>query len=399
MATGTAAAQAARNRLQAMNTGPADIADAKAAAALRAGGLPATVSTRQYGLGSVPQYRQQQISNIATTQGYRPPTPAAPRNPGGGSSGGGGGRGGGGGGGGGAPAFSQAMLDWATSLLGANRPGQIAANNLDLPDYKGMAMRAFDPTMWNQARGRLGEAYTQDTATANRSTADMTNFLNSNYRNAFAGGPQTTMANAPGMTNQAMGRLMQGQGVNAYENPGYQQTLNEGRQSDAGLSSLFAALAGNEEIMQRNRLAGAQQYGTQALDSLRAAQRAGELGLDLGQGQAQSAWQQAADERAYQDYQMQQQVLQQEAMQNWQRQNQVQDVNAQNTNSYTNATLQALLGLLPQIQSNPGLQLPDLQSLGMGGPPPPPAYAPGGNAQDPLGWAAIRAALDAQGGG
>ena len=223
-------------------------------------------------------------------------------------------------------------------------------------------------------------------------TFDMMNFLNSNYRNAFAGGPQTTMANAPGMNAQAMGRLMQGQGVNAYENAGYQQTLNEGRQSDAGLSSLFAALAGNEDIMQRNRQAGAQQYGTQALDMLNAARRAGEMGLDVGQGQAQSAWQQAADQRAYQDYQMQQQVLQQEAMQNWQRQNQVQDVNAQNTNSYMNATMQALLGLLPQIQGNPGLSLPSLESLGLSGsmqsaPPPNP---------DPLNWAGIRAALDAQ---
>jgi hypothetical protein len=252
-------------------------------------------------------------------------------------------------------------------------------------------MRAFDPTMWNQARTALGEGYNQDIGTAQGATQNMLAFLNGNYRNAFAGGPQTTMANAPGMNAQQMGRLMQGQGVNAYENPQYQQTLNEGRQSDAGLSSLFAALAGSEDIMQRNRLANAQQYGTQATDAITAAKRAGDLGLNLGQGQAQSVWQQAADQRAYQDYQMQQQILQQEAMENWQRANQVQDTNATNTNAYNNSVLSAMLGLLPQLQTNPNLQLPSNAALGM--------YAPGGNAQDPLGWAAIRAALDAQGGG
>ena len=341
------------------------------------------------------------IGNLAQNMGYQPQQQQqiTPRGPGG-LSGGGGGGGRGGGGGGGAPQFSQEMLDWATSLLAQGKPGQVAANTLDLPDYKGMAMRAFDPSMWNNARGRLGEAYGQDTATAQRSTADMANFLNSNYRNAFAGGPQTTMANAPGMNAQAMGRMLQGQGVNAYENAGYQQTLNEGRQSDAGLSSLFAALAGNEDIMQRNRLAGAQQYGLQATDALTAAKRAGELGLDLGQGQAQSAWQTAADERAYQDYQQQQQVLQQEAMQNWQRQNQVQDVNAQNTNSYMNSTMQALLGLLPQIQGSPGLSLPSLASLGLSADGSMNAQLSGQTPNpDPLNWAAIRAALDAQGGG
>lgn len=368
MATGTAAAQAARDRLLAMNEGPGDIAERAAAKRVAALGMPVTVNQPGQ-LGTISRARQQNVNDIATTQGYRPQTaaPVQRKVTTTASSGGGARRSGGGGGGGAAvPKFSQAMLDWAASLLQGGRPGQVAANTLDLPDYQGTQMRAFDPSAWNQGRQALGEAYGQDTATAQRSTADMLGFLNNNYRNAFAGGPQTTMANAPGMDQQAMGRMLQGQGVNAYENQGYQQQLNEGRQSDAGLSSLFAALAGNEDVMQRSRLAGAQQYGTQATDALTAAKRAADLGLNLGQGQAQSAWQQAADQWAREDSQMQQQVLQQEAMQNWQRQNQVQDLNTTNTNSYTNSTLQALLGLLPSIQGNPGLALPTLQSLGLG---------------------------------
>jgi hypothetical protein len=359
MATGTAAAQAARNRLQALNEGPADLADQAARRALTAAGQRVTPTTKDSGLGTIANYRLGNINSIAQQQGYRPPTqPAAPRQTSTGSGSSGARRSGGGGGGGGAPQFSQAMLDWAAGLLGGGRPQAQTASTLDLPDYQGTAMRAFDPSMWNQGREALNQGVAQDTATAQGATQNMLGFLNNNYRNAFSGGPQTTMANAPGMNGQAMGRMLQGQGVNAYENQGYQQQLGEGRQADAGLSSLFAALAGNEDVMQRSRLANAQQYGTQATDAITAAGRAGNLGLNLGQGQAQSAWQQRADEWAREDSQMQQQVLQQEAMNNWQRQNQVQDLNTTNTNSYTNSTLQALFGLLPSIQGNPNLALP-----------------------------------------
>lgn len=359
---------AAQKRMADINQGPADKSDAAAAAALRAAGLPATMSTPA-GQGTITQYQVQRINDLANnmtasrqTTGYAP-QPAAKKTTTSTSSGRS--SGGGGGGGGGVPQFTQAQLDWAAQLMQGGRPGALTANTLDLPDYQGMAMRAFDPSQWNTARTALGEGYNQDIGTAQGATSNMLNYLNTNYRNPFAQGPQTTMAQAPGMDQQAMGRLMQGQGVNAYENPQYQQTLNEGRQSDAGLSSLFAALSGSEDVMQRGRIGNAQQYGTQATDAITAAKRAGDLGLNLGQGQAQAQWQTAADQRAYQDYQMQQQIAQQEAQSNWERGNQVQDTNSTNTNSYNNSVLQSLLGLLPQLQSNPNLALPTLQSLGL----------------------------------
>jgi hypothetical protein len=354
--------------MAAINQGPADQAEAAAASALRAAGLPATMSTPA-GQGTITQYQVQRINDLANNQvasrntGYAPAVQK--KSTGSTSSSRGYSSGGGGGGGGGVPKFTQAQLDWAAQLMQGGRPGALTANTLDLPDYQGMALRAFDPSQWNTARTALGEGYNQDIGTAQGATSNMLNYLNTNYRNPFAQGPQTTMAQAPGMDQQAMGRLMQGQGVNAYENPQYQQTLNEGRQSDAGLSSLFAALAGSEDVMQRGRVGNAQQYGTQATDAITAAKRAGDLGLNLGQGQAQSQWQTAADQRAYQDYQMQQQIAQQEAQSNWERQNQVQDTNSTNTNSYNNSVLQSLLGLLPQLQSNPSLALPTLQSLGL----------------------------------
>jgi len=359
--------RAAQLRLQAANEGPADRAQTAAANALRAAGLPATMSTPA-GQGTITQYQVQRINDLATNMGYRAPQTqqAAPRRTTTTSSSGGSrGYGGGGGGGGAAvPKFTQAQLDWAAQLMQGARPGALSANTLDLPDYQGMALRAFDPTMWNQARTALGEGYNQDIGTAQGATQNMLNFLNTNYTNAF-NNPNATYATAgqaPGMDQAAMQRMMQAQGVN----PALASQQMEGAAgADQAFGNLWRVLAGNEDLMQRNRQANAQQYGTQATDAITAAKRAGDLGLNLGQGQAQSAWQTAADQRAYQDYQMQQQIAQQEAQANWERANQIQDVNSQNTNSYNNSVLSSLLGLLPQLQTNPALTLPTLQSLGL----------------------------------
>jgi hypothetical protein len=237
---------------------------------------------------------------------------------------------------------------------------------LDLPDYTGMAMRDFDPTMFNQARTALNQGVQTDLGTAQQATQNMLGFLNSNYSNAFNNPNNTyaTAGQAPGMNQQAMGRLMSSYGVNPNATA---PTQNQGVQADQAFGNLWRTLAGNEDIAQRGRIGNAQQYGTQAQQAIQAAGRAGGLGLDLGQTQAQAAWQKAADDRAYQDYQMQQQLAQQEALQNWQRSNQVQDANTTATNTYRNSELSSLLGLLPQLIQSRTLNLPSLASLGLGG--------------------------------
>jgi hypothetical protein len=398
MPTGTAAGQAARNRLQALNNNPDDQAQAAAVQRLQQmnAGLPVYQQV-PINSGSILQSRLNNINNIAATQGYRAPAPtptltqqartgsgtttSSSRR----SSGGGGG---GGGGGSALPVLSQSQLDWATQLMNGARPGQETANALDLPDYQGMPLAPFDPTMFNQARTAYQQGVTQDLGTANQATQDMLAFFNNNYTNAF-NNPNATYATAgqaPGMDQQAMARLLQGQGVNPNV---ASQTQGEGVQADQAFGNLWRVLAGNEDIAQRNRLSNATQYGNQANAAITAAGRAGNLGIDLGQGQAQAAYQTAAAQRAYENYQAQQQVLQQEALQTWQRGNQVQDTNLTNTNQYNNAMLTALLGLLPQLQANPSLRLPSPQSLGLaqgGG-------GPGYDPADPLGWKAIAAGI------
>jgi len=419
MTTGTItpAQQAARNRLQALNDTPADRSERAARQrieAQNAAGIGPYIPLYQtvpgaYDVAGNPirsvntgAITQSQVSNINQIAGQQlaqraqtQRTPVIPKRTT--TSSGGGRSGGGGGGGGGLPVFNQAQLDWAAQLMNAARPGSLTANNLDLPDYAGMALRPFDATLYNQARTAWNQGVEQDLGTANQATQNMLNFLNSNYRNAFNNPLQgmATMSQAPGMDQAAMVRLLQSQGLSpSLAAPGQQ----EGLQADQAMRNVWAMLAANEDLAQRNRLANAQQYGTQATQGITAAGRAGNLGIDLGQGAAQQAWQQRADERAYQDYQMQQQILQQEALQNWTRANQVQDTNYSTINSYNNSVLSSLLGLLPSMSANPGLVYPSMAALGLGTNtattgPVGPAYAPGGNAQDPLGWAYIAQSL------
>jgi hypothetical protein len=275
--------------------------------------------------------------------GYQSPAVPSTLRTGGGTSGG---RGGGGGGSGGGAAKPTYDVGWLADLLSRGRPGTVAANTLDLPEYQG----TFDPSMYNQLEGRLGEAVGQSRTAADEAYTNLGNYLTSNYRNAFAGGPP--QATAPGMDAQAMARMMQGQGVN----PGLALQQTEGQAAaNAGFGNLWALLAGNEERQQQNRLNRVQTDRGTTNRAIDAASLQGMTGIGLQRSQAQAAFQQRMAE-------MNQQIAQQEAMANWERANQVSDLNTSNLNSYQNAQIQALLGLVPGL-AEAGAGMPDLSTI------------------------------------
>lgn len=293
-----------------------------------------------------------------TTMGTAPRRP-----PSGGSSGGGGGRGGGGGGGGGGglPHLTQDQLNQMYALLGQHPP-QETANPLNLPEYQKYQGAAFDPSMWQQLQGNLDTAVASDRQAAQGAYGDLTTYLNQNYRNAFAGQPNyASQGNAPGMDQQSMNRMLQAQGVdpNAL---GEQRNYAGG--ADAAFGNLLALLGANENQAQQNRLGNVQMDANTTNRAIDMAALQGKAGIGLQQGQAQQAWKQRQDDQAYQDWQNQQNVAQQNALQNWQRGNQVADTNLSNNASWQNTTVQALLGLLPQLAGQQ-LSLPTLQQLGL----------------------------------
>jgi hypothetical protein len=146
--------------------------------------------------------------------------------------------------------------------------------------------------------------------------------------------------------------MMQSQGVN----PALANQQTEGWAAGQGaLSSLWGLLAGNEDTAQRNRLNRVQTDRGTTNMAIDAANLGGQTGIEMQQGQAQTAFNERVEAARNQ-------IAQQEAMANWQRGNEVSDLNMANSNSYTNAQLQALLGLMPEFKGS-SLTMPDLNTL------------------------------------
>lgn len=245
-------------------------------------------------------------------------------NTGGGGSGGGGGRGygGGGGGGGGAkpdPQYSQAQLDWMANLLKAGGP-------------KGTQISPFNDARYKQLNAALGQAVATDRASAATANQNYTNYLRSNFRNAYAAGPPQTAT--PGMSQEAMQRMLQAQGADPSVMAANAQGMAGANQAFANIWGLLGA---GENQAQQNRLTSAQQDLGWANRALDVAKLQGETGIGQQREQAREAWQQRYDDRAL--------------------------VNQQAAQEYRNATIQALLGLLPDLRGT-ALNLPGAAALG-----------------------------------
>jgi hypothetical protein len=278
--------------------------------------------------------------------------------------GGGGGSGGGGGGGAAAaPMLSQEQLNWMAELLRSAAPGSIAAGTLDLPDPGAYTYAPFNGSVYDTLLNSFNQGVGMDQATATQAYQNLTNYLTQNQTNAFTNGNTTPTYSDPTQTS-AMARLLQGQGVNAGANPGFNSAMQGQAAGDAAFNNLWRVLGANEDIANRNRLGNVQQQSLDTQNALNVAALSGRTGIGLQRAGAESAYAQQIQQMMREDWQAQQQAAQQEALANWQRANQVQDFNATNINSYRNNELQALLGLLPSLAGNPA-GLPTMQALGL----------------------------------
>jgi hypothetical protein len=195
---------------------------------------------------------------------------------------------------------------------------------------------------------------TQSRAGADTAYTNLGNYLSQNYSNAFnnPNAQYATAGQAPGMDQAAMARLMQSQGGGA----GLAGQQMEGAAgADQAFGNLWRVLAGNEDRQQQNRLNRVQTDRGTTNMALDAALLGGQTGIGLQRGQAQSAWNQQAEAARNQ-------IAQQEALANWQRANDVSDTNMTNSNSYINAQMQALLGLMPEFKGTT-TPMPDLNTL------------------------------------
>lgn len=282
-------------------------------------------------------------------------TGTAPRQPGmmyafGGSGGGSGG----GGGGGASPQMSQALLDWYAKTLQGGAPQQLRYTPMQLGAYQAYQPQQFNGQMYDQLQGQWNSAVAQDTARAQQAGKDLTSYLQENQANAFLNGPQPSQV---GMGQQAMANYLQSQGVN----PAAGQDVGAGGANQA-FQNLWQTMAMNEQSANQGRLANAQFQTNDALNRINAAGLGGTAQIGVARGNAQQAFDARQQEYMNQDRIARQQRADQLAMANWQRQNSVADTNATNQSQYSQAQIQALLGLLPQLVGT-NLNLPDAAAL------------------------------------
>lgn len=253
------------------------------------------------------------------------------------SVGSGGGGGGGYGGGGRIKPLSQDAFD---RMIAQIRQGasQYSFSPWDAAPYQGTPLRDFDDSIYRQAEGALQRGYAQAGQSIGTGTEYARNALNRNwgdYSDLMALAPQTT---TPGMPAR-VSTLGQNQAVvdEANANAAAQDTFMSGlRQSQA-----LQAQQGQTSRLHELELAD-QEYRNR----LRAQQLADETGLSLAEARALQAWQQRADERAYQDSVMGQQWDREASLANWQGRSETDRANVKTENDMLQARLAPLLELM-----------------------------------------------------
>ena len=291
---------------------------------------------------------QSGMANIGTTdeyEGYRAAvgytpyatpmsTPLYPGGPGGGGRGGGGG-------GGGTPAMTQAMFDAMMKAIGASgRPLQL--QTVDLPDFVGQRLGAFNAAPYTQALGSVNRAVTADRAASAAAGQQARRALEANYQNAYA---NTPVAAAP--QAEQVGTGLQATAGGGGDQAAVAADANAAGASDqASFANLLGILGAADTSAQSSRL------NQTALDTATAgrninAQALGlRGGINMAQSQAANAWRQQAAERDYQNALMRQQWQREELMRNQDITNQTAQGNWQQTNELIASRLTPLLTLL-----------------------------------------------------
>ena len=130
--------------------------------------------------------------------------------------------GGGGGGGGGTPAMTQAMFDAMMRAIGAQGPA------LDLPDFQGQRLAAFNAAPYTQAFGQINQAVTADTGgVAALPARKPDRRCKRNYTNAYANAPVTQAPQA-----QQVGTALQATAGGGGDQAAVAAQSNQAAQSD-----------------------------------------------------------------------------------------------------------------------------------------------------------------------
>jgi hypothetical protein len=305
-------------------------------------GINQTVRDEYWGVPAGPYARSTQ-----EYQGYRDyrrqgggaTTPTLPSFGGGG----GGGRGGGGGGGGGTPPMTQAMFDAMLKAIGTSGPG-LKLNQVNLPDFVGQRLGAFNAAPYTQALGSINQAVTADQAASAAAGQQASKALQGNYSNAYQQA-QGNVTPAP-QAQQVGTALQQSVGGGGDQAAVAAQSNAAGASDQASFANLLNVLAAADQQAQGSRMNQVALDQATALRGINAQALGMRGGVNQARAQAANQWQQAQAERDYQNQMMRQQWNREELMRNQDIGNQQSQGNWQQRNEMISSRLTPLLQLL-----------------------------------------------------
>lgn len=256
--------------------------------------------------------------------------------------------------------MTQQMIDAMARVLGAQGP-QISLQQAALPAFQGQSLPAFNAAPYTTALGQIDTAVGADRANIAANQQQLQQTLQSNYSNPYAQAQVT-----PGATAQVQGQGLMGTvGGTASAAPA-QQVNAQNADSQAAFTNLLSVLAAADQQAQNSRMAQVPMdanYANQGLDATALGLRGG---VNTAQAAAQNTWQQAQQEREYQNSLMAQQ-WQREALQRQQETaNQQAQLNYGTNVASQNARLQPILDLIMRSAGTGGLNFESLyRALGI----------------------------------
>jgi hypothetical protein len=252
--------------------------------------------------------------------------------------------------------MTQAMFDAMMQAMGTTGP-QLRLNQVDLPDFVGAPLAAFNATPYTQALGQVGEAVTADQAASDAAAAQATQALQGNYTNAYA---NTQVQGAPAA--QQIGTALQGTAGGGGDQAAVAAQSNQAAgQDQAAFANLLGILAAADQSAQSSRLNQVALDRGTATRSINAQALGMRGGIGMRRAQAESEWQRAAAERDYQNSLMRQQWQREEMTRNQDIGNQQAQGNWQQRNEMISGRLAPLLDLL--ARSGSGINTTALQQL------------------------------------
>lgn len=239
------------------------------------------------------------------------------------------------GGGGSAPVDYGAFGGWAYQA----RPQGLDYTALSLPEYRQVAPRAWDTSMYDQARsgvaGGIADARDMGNTAFDRQLAEY-----QAMRNPYLQGPRTSN---PGVDPRLL-RSMEAWG--GAGSGGAAQAYNEGVQADQAMRSVYDLLASGQDQYQQGLMRSTAGDRMQLDQRLGAEQRMLDLGINMAQARAKQEYDKEVWQLGKEAADINYATRMQQAMSNWQRQNTVADTNVATGNAWNQNMLNTILSMI-----------------------------------------------------